>query len=69
MATRLDVLTRLGERKRVEEEAPAFVRPHTYLGPFALRALGCVRGDRELLEQAVAPGPALAGTSGLASFC
>lgn len=54
MATRLDVLTGLRERERVEDEAPPLVRPNTYLEPFALRALGCVRGDRELLEQAVA---------------
>jgi hypothetical protein len=43
-----------GGRERVEEEAPPLVRANTYLGPFALRALGCVRGDRKLLEQAVA---------------
>ena len=51
-STRLDGLAALGDRDRVEEEAPALLRPHTYLEPFALRALGVVREDPELIRQA-----------------
>jgi hypothetical protein len=52
---RLDALIRLGDRKRVEEEAePLLELKRTYIEPFALRALGQVRGDRSLLEQALA---------------
>jgi class 3 adenylate cyclase len=52
-ATRLDGLAALRDRERVEEEAPAVLRPHTYLEPFALRALGVVRDDKELLRQSI----------------
>jgi hypothetical protein len=38
----------------LEEEAPPFLRPGTYFEPFALRALGIVREDDALLEQAAA---------------
>ena len=51
-STRLDGLAALGDRDRVEEEAPALLRPHTYLEPFALRALGVVGEDQELIRQA-----------------
>jgi hypothetical protein len=52
---RLDALIRLGDHKRVEEEAEALLElKRTYIEPFALRALGQVRGDRALLEQALA---------------
>jgi class 3 adenylate cyclase len=51
-STRLDGLAALGDRDRVEEEAPALLRPHTYLEPFALRALGIVREDQQLIRQA-----------------
>jgi hypothetical protein len=54
MATRLDLLSERGERDRVEEEATPLLRPGTYLEPFALRALGRVRGDRVLVERAAA---------------
>jgi len=47
-----DALAVLGERERVEAEAPAFIRQNSYASPFALRALGLVREDEALLEQA-----------------
>jgi len=52
-STRLDGLAALRDRDRVEEEAPALLRPHTYLEPFALRALGLVRDDDELIRQSI----------------
>src|ERR671937_1879618 len=52
-STRLDGLGALRDRDRVEEEAPALLRPHTYLEPFALRALGRVRDDDELVRQSI----------------
>jgi hypothetical protein len=52
-STRLDGLAALRDRGRVEEEAPALLRPHTYLEPFALRALGLVRDDEQLLRQSI----------------
>ena len=52
-STRLDGLAALGDRDRLEEDAPALLRPHTYLEPFALRALGLVREDGELIAQAI----------------
>ncbi len=51
-ATRLDALAALGLGDLVEAEAPAFVRTRTYIEPFALRALGAVRRDDELLAKA-----------------
>ena len=54
LAARLDGLTALRDRARIEEEAPRLARPHTVLEPFALRALGVVREDAALLEQAAA---------------
>jgi len=36
----------------VEAEAPAFLKPGTYLEPFVLRALGLARGDSDLLARA-----------------
>jgi hypothetical protein len=53
-ATRLDALAALGDRETVEAEAFEVARPKTYLEPFALRALGLVREDESLLDQAVA---------------
>jgi tetratricopeptide (TPR) repeat protein len=53
-AARLDALAALGERELLEAEAPLAGRPGTYLEPFALRALGVVREDGALLEEAVA---------------
>jgi class 3 adenylate cyclase len=48
----LDALVALGERERVEAEAPRWLRPGTYAEPFALRALGLMRDDEALVEQA-----------------
>jgi hypothetical protein len=53
-AARLDAFVALGDRCRIEEEAPALLRPNSYLEPFALRALGVARQDAELLGQALA---------------
>jgi class 3 adenylate cyclase/tetratricopeptide (TPR) repeat protein len=50
---RLNALVALGRRSEIEEEAPAMVKPKTYLEPFALRALGYARGDNELIQRAV----------------
>jgi hypothetical protein len=50
---RLNALVALERRTEIEEEAPAYVRPKTYLEPFALRALGYARGDDRLLRQAM----------------
>jgi class 3 adenylate cyclase len=52
-AARLDALTALKERAQIERDAPPLLQPGTYLEPFALRALGTVRGDETLIEQAV----------------
>jgi class 3 adenylate cyclase len=52
-AARLDALATLGRRERVEEEAEPLLQPKTYLEPFALRALGLVREDDELIVQAL----------------
>jgi class 3 adenylate cyclase len=49
---RLDALVTLQERELIEEEAPALVVPGTAVEPFALRALGIVRDDDELLARA-----------------
>src|SRR6266516_3613877 len=49
----LDGLAAIGDRKRVEEATARLLEPGTYLEPFALRALGLVREDEELVEQAV----------------
>ena len=38
----------------MEAEAPPLLRSGTHLEPFALRALGIVREDEELVEQATA---------------
>ena len=49
----LDALVALGDRERIEEEAPKWVQERTFGEPFALRALGVARGDRTLLRQAL----------------
>jgi class 3 adenylate cyclase len=54
LAARLDALAALGARDEVEAEASEHVAREGYLRPIALRALGIVRGDRALLEQALA---------------
>jgi tetratricopeptide (TPR) repeat protein len=48
----LDAAAAFGLAEEVEREAPALAVPGTCFEPFALRALGIVRGDRSLLEQA-----------------
>jgi hypothetical protein len=52
-AALLDGLAALGDRERTEDQAEPFLRPGTYLEPFALRALGLVREDEELIRQAL----------------
>ena len=54
VAARLDALTALRKRDRVEEETPRWLQPGTYLEPFALRALGVVREDEALIQQSAA---------------
>jgi hypothetical protein len=50
----LDALAALQDRERVERDAPQFLESRSALEPFAMRALGVVRGDRSLLEEAAA---------------
>ena len=45
----------LGEHGRIESEAPQRVKDETYTEPFALRALGVARTDRQLLDRATSP--------------
>jgi hypothetical protein len=52
-AARLDALAALGKRDRVEEEARPLLRPNTYLEPYALRALGLMRQNEDLIAQAI----------------
>ena len=52
-STFLDALAALGDRKRIEAEAPRWLQHGTFDEPFALRALGVARGDRALLKQAL----------------
>jgi hypothetical protein len=54
VSTCLDALVFLGRRAEIEADAPQFLQPGTYLEPFALRALGIVRGQVGLIEQALA---------------
>lgn len=54
VAARLDALADLGRRDEIEEEAPPHARRPNYLRPFSLRALGRVRGDKDLLRDALA---------------
>ncbi len=51
---RLEALTLLGDRARVEQEAPPLASTETVFAPFALRALGLVRGDEEPVREAAA---------------
>ena len=53
VSTFLDALAALGDRERIEAEAPKWLQQGTFAGPFALRALGVARGDRALLRQAL----------------
>jgi len=50
----LDALVFVGTREQVEDEAaPLAELSNTYLEPFALRALGQVRGDKDLIGRAL----------------
>jgi class 3 adenylate cyclase len=51
-AARLDALAALKDRSLVERDAPPLLQPGTYLEPFALRAVGAVREDELLIQQA-----------------
>lgn len=53
-AARLDALALLGDRARVEAEAEEALAMGGYVEPFALRALGVVRGHSELRADAAA---------------
>jgi hypothetical protein len=53
IAARLDGLAALNDRRRLELETRPLLRTGTYLEPFALRALGVVRGDDALIERAL----------------
>jgi hypothetical protein len=52
IAARLDALAALGRRGALEHDAVPLLRPGTYLEPFARRALGVVRQDEALVEEA-----------------
>lgn len=53
-AALLDALVVLGDRGAIEAEAPKWLRPETYVEPFALRALGFARADESMLTGAAA---------------
>jgi hypothetical protein len=48
----LDALVALGDREAIEAAAPEWLRPGTYVEPFARRALGFARGDESMLTDA-----------------
>jgi hypothetical protein len=50
---RLDGLALLGNREAIEEEAPLYLKSRTFPEAFALRALGRVREDEDLIRQAL----------------
>src|SRR5262249_36308202 len=52
LVARMDALAALRRRDQLEAEAPVLLNPGTYLEPFALRALGIVRPDPELIDKA-----------------
>jgi class 3 adenylate cyclase len=52
MTARLDALAALRENAQTEDTAAAYALPGLFLEPFALRSLGIVRGDDELLARA-----------------
>ena len=52
VASYLDALAALLDRERVEQDTPRFLEYPSALQPFALRALGTVRSDPSLVEQA-----------------
>jgi class 3 adenylate cyclase len=51
-ASLFDALAALGDRERIEADAPEWIERTGYARPFALRALGLAREDDELIEQA-----------------
>ena len=53
-AARLDALVALGDCTRVEEEAAPFLDDESYYRPFAQRALGLMRDEHALVEEALA---------------
>jgi hypothetical protein len=53
VSTFLDALAALGDRERIEAEAPNWLQGGTFAEPFALRALGIARGDQALVERAL----------------
>ena len=53
VSTFLEALAALGDRERIEAEAPKWLQAGTFAEPFALRALGIARSDRALLQQAL----------------
>jgi class 3 adenylate cyclase len=52
-ATRLDALVALGRSEEADAEATRLAEPGTFLEPFALRTLGFVRGDAELVQGSI----------------
>ena len=50
----LDAQIALGDPESIESEAPKWLRPKTYVEPFALRALGFARADESMLADAAA---------------
>lgn len=52
VAVLFDALAALGDRERIESEAPRWTRETTYMAPFALRALGVVRQEERMLNEA-----------------
>ena len=54
LSARLDGLAAAGDLEAVEALASEVLEPTTYLEPFGLRALGVVRDNEELVEQALA---------------
>ncbi|MBV9415981.1 MAG: hypothetical protein JO363_13450 [Solirubrobacterales bacterium] len=53
LTTRIDALAVLGYTENVEREAPPLLQPGTYVEPFALCALGIVRHEPTLVQQAI----------------
>jgi class 3 adenylate cyclase len=53
-AALFDALVALDDRDRIGADAPEWIRPGTYVEPFAIRALGAARRDDELLRRAAA---------------
>jgi class 3 adenylate cyclase len=53
LIARLNAQIALERRTEIENEAPAILKPKTYLEPFVLRALGFARKDERLIDQAI----------------